>query len=361
MAHGRRGPDLVMNVRYVGKKDINAVSSHELNRTPDGASAIDPTRTHLNEVLHGPRTQAEAIQGMLDSGVKPPTKQADTPYVQIVLSASPEYFRDDLEAEGTWNEERLSKWKAATFDWLKTEYGEDLAHVSLHLDEDTPHMHVLVVPTYSKKPRKPGRQKKNETAEQFEARKLASQNGKMIRTISRSSNDIWSKQWARRDARISYFKVMRPLGIGYGKDFIGTGAASPEHKETGKWLREQIKEVKADRAELEKQVKAFESDRSRLVAVKKHLDRLGDELDQREEKLEKRERLVTTVMQRVQALAKSLADVIGLPLPKKMAEALSALEDGVSAYRDAMVTPSEDPFSLPSEDPSEETGSGLRF
>ena len=55
-------PSVVMNIRYVGMSKINAVSDHEKHRTPDGASAIDPARSHLNRVLHGPATQADALK-----------------------------------------------------------------------------------------------------------------------------------------------------------------------------------------------------------------------------------------------------------------------------------------------------------
>ena len=53
MAHGRLGPDIVMNIRYAGGSEIRSVSVHQKKRTPDGSSAIDSTRSKLNEVLKG--------------------------------------------------------------------------------------------------------------------------------------------------------------------------------------------------------------------------------------------------------------------------------------------------------------------
>ena len=64
MAHDRSGPDVVMNIRYAGVSEIRAVTDHEIHRTPDGPSAIDPTRSHLNRVLHGPSTQQQAVELM---------------------------------------------------------------------------------------------------------------------------------------------------------------------------------------------------------------------------------------------------------------------------------------------------------
>lgn len=265
-------PDIVMTTRYVSARQVRAVSIHEQKREPDGSSAIDPARSHLNEILHGPATQTEAVEEMKRAGVKAPTSQAESPFVQMVLSASPEFFRDYFDDVGTWNEDALQAWKDRTMTWLRSEYGADLAHVSLHLDEDTPHMHVLVVPTYEKKPRKPGRQRKNETEEQFEERKRAAENGETIRTMSRSSSPYWKQAWCRRDARISYHNAMEPLGLSYGTDHVATGDASPERKETGQWVREQAAQIKADRVKIERE-------RVQLAAEKSRLQKLGKEMN----------------------------------------------------------------------------------
>lgn len=263
MAHGRIGPDLVMTTRYVGASEIRAVSEHELDRTPDGSSAIDPLRSHLNRVLHGPRTQTEAVAQAWASGVRPPAKQAERPFVQMVLSASPEYFRrgDELQS-GEWDQAALDEWLERTMDWLKAEYGDDLAHVSLHLDEDTPHVHVLVIPTYAKAARKPGRPKRGETPEEFEARKAEVAARGTIRAAGRASSPYWSRPFARRDARQSYHAAVAPLGIGYGRDFVGENTGErPQPKVTGKWVREQAAELRdraADLAKRERQLAARE-------------------------------------------------------------------------------------------------------
>jgi hypothetical protein len=278
MAHGRQGPDIVMTIQYADQGDVEKMTSHELHRTPDGPSAIDPDRTGLNEVLHGPRTQADAVRKMKEGGVKGPTAQAETPFVQIVISASPEFFRDDPSQVGTWDKEKLRRWKQSTLDWLKKEYGDDLAHVALHLDEDTPHMHVLVVPTYTKKPRRPGRQKKNETLEEFEARRAAAETGEPVRTMSRSSNGYWKRMWVRREARVSYWKAMEPLGLGYGRDFVGSGEESPDRKETAQWVRDQAAQVKRDRAELDERELQLDARESALNAKERHVSALKKEL-----------------------------------------------------------------------------------
>ena len=327
MAHGREGPDIVMDIRYAALREIRAVSNHELYRTPDGASAIDPERSPLNKVLHGPRTQTEAVEGMLAGGVKPPAAQAEKPFVQIVLSASSQFFRDDPEALGTWNAVTLEPWIRGTMRWLWEEYGEDLAHVTLHLDEDTPHMHVLIVPTYEKKPRKPGRQKCGETAEEFEARKRAAESAETVRTISRSMNEYWKRQWCRREARVSYHAAMAPLGLGYGKDFVGSGDVSPERKETGQWVREQAAKVKKDRAALDVECKKLVDQRAEFYAaalartenIKKdrdHLDAQSAALDVERAALDKRESKIESREEEVAAREEKFKGIMNRILPR---------------------------------------------
>lgn len=67
--------------------------------------------------------------------------------VEMLLSASPDYFRPGApEQAGTYDASRLEKWKTASMDWLKEKYGNRIVSTILHVDEATPHMHVLLVP-----------------------------------------------------------------------------------------------------------------------------------------------------------------------------------------------------------------------
>ena len=193
----------------------------------------------------------------------------------MVLGASPEYFRDPSQGPGQWNNAKVRDWAKATRDWLRAEYGRDCVHISIHLDEDTPHIHALVVPTYDKKPRKPGRQKRNETLEQFEARKREAENAATVRAVGRSSNDKWKRNFARRDARKSYAAAVDGLGIDYGRDFIAEGMKGPQHKTTGAWVKEQAATVAQDAAKLK------EARKTAATQVRA----LREDLEQREQAL----------------------------------------------------------------------------
>ncbi|MCT7953016.1 plasmid recombination protein [Ancylothrix sp. C2] len=66
---------------------------------------------------------------------------------EIILSASPEYFRpNDPSAYGKWDEEKLNLWEKASSQWLEQKVGDNILQTSLHLDEATPHIHCLWVP-----------------------------------------------------------------------------------------------------------------------------------------------------------------------------------------------------------------------
>ena len=68
--------------------------------------------------------------------------------VEILLTASPEYFRpDDPSKYGDYQADKLADWTAATVKWLKQEYGDKIVRAELHLDEATPHIHAYLVPT----------------------------------------------------------------------------------------------------------------------------------------------------------------------------------------------------------------------
>jgi Plasmid recombination enzyme len=68
--------------------------------------------------------------------------------VEILLTASPEYFRpNDPSKYGDYQPDRLDSWAQASKNWLQREYGDKIVRAELHLDEATPHIHAYLVPT----------------------------------------------------------------------------------------------------------------------------------------------------------------------------------------------------------------------
>lgn len=271
---------LVFNIRPAAASDIRNLSAHELHRAPDGNSAIDPARSHLNRVLLGPRTQSEALDALFAAGVQRPATQAEAPYVQIVIGASAEFFRpDDPEAAGTFQSGRVEQFEREAMTWLKATFGDDLIHAATHLDEITPHMHVLIAPTYQKAARKPGRKKRGETDEAFEARKREAAERPTMRTVGRRSNALLAAPMSFQHLRQSLADHLAPLGIGYGNDLHPT---DPDPQTTRQKLKSENDYLRAWNAYEQEQ--AAEAQRAAQEDRKRH-----DDLNRREEALAARE------------------------------------------------------------------------
>ena len=67
--------------------------------------------------------------------------------VEMLLSASAEYFRPDAVHEGgSYDENRLDGFVDAVIKWLDDSWGDRIVKAELHLDEMTPHIHAYLVP-----------------------------------------------------------------------------------------------------------------------------------------------------------------------------------------------------------------------
>ncbi|MGB7247343.1 MAG: MobV family relaxase, partial [Phormidesmis sp.] len=70
---------------------------------------------------------------------------------EMMLSASPEYFRPDTPSEaGEWDLKKLEAWEALSAQWLKERYGDNIVRATFHRDEATPHIHAVIVPLNEK-------------------------------------------------------------------------------------------------------------------------------------------------------------------------------------------------------------------
>ena len=75
------------------------------------------------------------------------TARADSTIANdLVLSISPDFFRDDPNKSGTYREDRVRVFEAEAQALLKKTFGSRVVAATLHLDEATPHIHAVVVP-----------------------------------------------------------------------------------------------------------------------------------------------------------------------------------------------------------------------
>lgn len=331
--------DLVFDIKPAAPSDIRALNDHVVNRVKDGTSAIDLERSHLNQHLHGdpagPSASLEAFYGPKDKPrVQRPAAQAEAPYLTVVIGASPEYFRpNDPEARGTFDPARTKAWRDRSLAWLKAEFGDDLVYADLHLDEDTPHIHAVIAPTYGKKPRKPGRKKKRETEEQFEARKLAAENAPVVRTVGRASHPTLSKPNSFQKLREGLTMALADLGIEYGED---RGSDAPDGMSTREWVAQENVRLRKEQQELEARGNSLDI----REAV---LDRAERDLEKRSARLDDREARLRAVYAKVQKMLGAVADHLGV------GRTLSAIADAIRHHVIDEPEPEEkgrDPFGL---------------
>ena len=323
---------LVYNIEPASPSMIRSLDRHCADRTPDGASAIDPKRSKFNRILVGNgKGVLASLRDLYASGVKEPAAQAESPYLRIVVSASPSYFRPhDAAAAGTWDEGCLSVWQKAVINHLRCEHGDDLVFAEVHLDEDTPHIHAVVAPTYLKKPRKPGRQKRGETPEQFEQRKAAALSSVGIRTVGRASHPTLSKAGSFQKLRQNMTNALAHLGIVYGED---RSVGAPSSKTTREWVKEQAEQVRKDRSLLAKERLRHESKKADLKQKAKKVEAaaeivFAESIKNKEMQidLERREQVLRRKTKLLAQLVSAISERLGAKVALTFGDTLKSIE-----------------------------------
>lgn len=119
--------------------DVSGARSHQLREKKE--AHIDASRTHLNRVLVGSGDPKADIFGHISAqnlSGKVPKKVA----AEMILTAKNEWFSQKKDGKTV----DVDAWAKANIDALQKKYGANLVSASLHLDEQTPHIHAFVVP-----------------------------------------------------------------------------------------------------------------------------------------------------------------------------------------------------------------------
>lgn len=147
-AYKIKGQSHTANAERHDEKDLRKLSSKDKKH-------IDVTRTHLNqtlipipEMLSGLSRWDRLNIFIADKiGTEKKIRKDAVRSIELVLSASPEYFRPKNPGKtGTWEEDKLKEWLRSSMKYLMKRFGNNLLEVHLHLDEATPHLHCVVVP-----------------------------------------------------------------------------------------------------------------------------------------------------------------------------------------------------------------------
>jgi len=247
---------------------ISAAQKH--NRRESDVPNADPTGARIS-LLGAESTYQEVLDQRIEqTGAS--IRSDGVPLVEMMLSASPSYFRPgDPDRWGYYEPDRLEKWVAKTESFLKEKYGENLVAVELHLDESTPHIHAMITPIITKE------KSKRRTAAQIKTGQSAERYKKSVFDAA----SLFDRQ-ALIDLQSEYAGCVRSLGLERGvrksraahttiKEFYGrvdeTAAAREKSKKASKIVGLAEKKVKRSLSEVEARESAVAA-RERSVDVK---------------------------------------------------------------------------------------------
>ncbi|MEA5606116.1 MobV family relaxase [Nostoc sp. UHCC 0252] len=138
----------IARLKKLKRGNISGSASHTAREreTPNA----DPTQKNIRFI--GSLDPEERLEDLVlakigDSEQKRKIRTDAVYCVELLLSASPSYFRPDCPTQaGYYEPQKLDNWLEATHQWLADEYGNRIVRAELHLDEATPHIHAYFVP-----------------------------------------------------------------------------------------------------------------------------------------------------------------------------------------------------------------------
>ncbi|MCA8484848.1 plasmid recombination protein [Burkholderia multivorans] len=195
---------------------FSQMSNHNfrLHLTEGEAKRIDSSRSHLNQILWNPLQVDTTKSTDLKEKIYKHWKENDTKIksdsvlaIDIVLTASPEFFQD---ANGEpWHKNgkirpecknKIDDWVATQMDFMKNLFGEPAIKMAvLHLDETTPHIHIVL------------------TSEQTKVLKYKNQFGEFSKTTTSLNADRWNPTFWKKFLTV-YEKANKKFGLKKGEE-----------------------------------------------------------------------------------------------------------------------------------------------
>lgn len=153
------------------------------------------------------KTTEELVNEKLEKFVDKKIRKDAVVAVELVLSATPDYFRPkDPSKWGQYEKEKVKVWQEKTIDFIRKKYKDSrIADICVHLDEATPHMHVVLVPLQKKQ------LKKRRTKDQIKNNVPA----ETYNSITLNARDMFDKT-ALSQLQTDYAEALKPLGINRG-------------------------------------------------------------------------------------------------------------------------------------------------
>lgn len=157
--------------------------------------------------------------------------------IEIRLSASVEGMAEIIE------QGRLMEWCRESIKWAQKEHGkENIVSAVLHMDEETPHLHVSLVPVVSGESKKQRTTKKRAAKDKEKAEKNGEEVPKKKRrykkkateeTLRLCADDVMT-QWDLKRRHTEYAVAMAPFGLERGEE-----GSPAKHKDLAQYYKEQ--------------------------------------------------------------------------------------------------------------------------
>ena len=198
----------------------------------------------------------EAIQHRLDhAGLTRKIGKNQVLALNVLLSSDGDALRR-LADEG-----RLDDWAESSVRWAKETFGEqNVVGAHLHMDEQTPHLHVTVVPIVTAE-----RKKKASEAKAKKRYRTKSKNGPRL-----SANDIMTRDNLTR-FQDTYAEAMEQFGLERG--IRGSEARHVDQHEYYRQCQIKKKDLEQDVAGLSAEKKQLDTETQSLEKRKKELER----------------------------------------------------------------------------------------
>lgn len=241
---------------------------HHLDRTRDTHNA-DAERAHLNRTWDGsqwvawgdePRESGahlEAFKARLaDFKARGGTVQKNAVLaMEVLMTASPEAFTDpQFDFEG---------WLAAQTEYLAKRFGaQNIISVVLHLDEETPHVHAIVIPEIQRIERRGNKKTTKPPTPKAPKPALAASQWVGSRALLRELQD-------------DYAAAMSRFGLARGKERSGARHVPvSEYYAQGGALVEQVEQLTAEVARLRPQADRLPHVERQLADAQARIDSL---------------------------------------------------------------------------------------
>lgn len=200
-------------VKEPGKLTQMANHNFRLHLTQAERKRIDLGRSGLNQVLINSlgvdAKNARDLATKVDEHYKrigAEVKSNSVLGIDLVLTTSPEFFCD--ESGRKWHsggkvrtefKSKLDEWVAVQLDFIRGEFGANVKLAVLHLDETTPHIHVVVTPEETKELR------------------YKNQYGTQAKTVTSLNADRWNPTFWKKFLK-NYEKANKRFGLKKGEE-----------------------------------------------------------------------------------------------------------------------------------------------